>query len=339
MLLAGCPRLRDRAVAARGCVRRHVPRQRDLHAARGRVTRRRPARRRAVAGPVRDLLPLADRPAASSARAWTPHTLTLFALHTPGAAVRGRPRRAHARGARRDAASLDSVLAEPIEDCLLRAPDGEPCLETKTPLDLERRAGAPARQHLPPRSRVAVRRARGRGGQLGHRDRDRQRAPRRRRRAPRRRRERHPGPQRGDGDPRLSLGRPSIRIGSSTLSPPATVTAGLLDGRASYMASAWTRCDSAASSPMTARYDRIGTGYAGTRREDPDRRRRIQAAPAAPRARPPSPHRGRPVARRRGTATPGAEQRPRRSPRLRRGSHPARPRPLISRWRASRPRP
>ena len=33
--------------------------------------------------------------------------------------------------------SLDSVLAEPIEDCLLRAPDGSLCLETRTPLDLE----------------------------------------------------------------------------------------------------------------------------------------------------------------------------------------------------------
>ena len=33
--------------------------------------------------------------------------------------------------------SLDGVLAEPIEDCLLRGPDGEPCLEAKTPLDLE----------------------------------------------------------------------------------------------------------------------------------------------------------------------------------------------------------
>jgi len=35
------------------------------------------------------------------------------------------------------------VLAEPIEDCLLRAPSGEPCLEVKTPLDLERDAGLP----------------------------------------------------------------------------------------------------------------------------------------------------------------------------------------------------
>ena len=29
------------------------------------------------------------------------------------------------------------MLAEPIEGCLLRGPDGEPCLEAKTPLDLE----------------------------------------------------------------------------------------------------------------------------------------------------------------------------------------------------------
>jgi phytoene dehydrogenase-like protein len=40
-------------------------------------------------------------------------------------------------------ASLDGVLAEPIEDCLLRAPDGSLCLEVKTPVDLERETGLP----------------------------------------------------------------------------------------------------------------------------------------------------------------------------------------------------
>ena len=39
--------------------------------------------------------------------------------------------------------SLDSVLAEPIEDCLLRTPDGEPCLEARTPLELEAELGLP----------------------------------------------------------------------------------------------------------------------------------------------------------------------------------------------------
>ena len=33
--------------------------------------------------------------------------------------------------------SLDSVLAEPIEDCLYEAPDGSPCVEARTTADLE----------------------------------------------------------------------------------------------------------------------------------------------------------------------------------------------------------
>jgi phytoene dehydrogenase-like protein len=65
------------------------------------------------------------------------HTLTLFALHTPArlfeADRAGRTREALAATLR----SLNSVLAEPIEDCLLAAEDGSPCLEAKTPLDLE----------------------------------------------------------------------------------------------------------------------------------------------------------------------------------------------------------
>ena len=65
------------------------------------------------------------------------HTLTLFSLQTP-ARLFERDRAAAGREAlAATLASLDSVLAEPIEDCLLRTPDGEPCLEAKTPLDLE----------------------------------------------------------------------------------------------------------------------------------------------------------------------------------------------------------
>lgn len=65
------------------------------------------------------------------------HTLTLFALHTP-ARLFERDREAMTRAAL-DATlrSLNSVLGEPIEDCLLRAPDGSLCLEAKTPLDLD----------------------------------------------------------------------------------------------------------------------------------------------------------------------------------------------------------
>jgi phytoene dehydrogenase-like protein len=65
------------------------------------------------------------------------HTLTLFGLHTPPALFSADPA-ASARLAL-DAAlsSLQSVLSEPLEDCLLRAPDGSPCIEIHTPYDLQ----------------------------------------------------------------------------------------------------------------------------------------------------------------------------------------------------------
>ncbi len=68
-------------------------------------------------------------------------TLTLFGLHMParlfetagagaGAAI--------ARGAALDATlrSLDTVLAEPIADCIMQTADGEPCIDVHTPADL-----------------------------------------------------------------------------------------------------------------------------------------------------------------------------------------------------------
>jgi phytoene dehydrogenase-like protein len=66
------------------------------------------------------------------------HTLTLFALHTPARLFEGGAREARTREAL-DATlrSLNAVLAEPIEDCLLADADGRPCLELKTPLDLD----------------------------------------------------------------------------------------------------------------------------------------------------------------------------------------------------------
>jgi phytoene dehydrogenase-like protein len=65
------------------------------------------------------------------------HTLTLFSLHTPARLFERDRAAAGHEALRATLRSLDSVLAEPIEDCLLRGPDGEPCLEAKTPLDLE----------------------------------------------------------------------------------------------------------------------------------------------------------------------------------------------------------
>ena len=69
------------------------------------------------------------------------HTLTLFSLHTPARLFEHGLGRSEALSAA--LRSLDEVLAEPIEDCLLRGPDGEPCLEAKTPLDLEDELGLP----------------------------------------------------------------------------------------------------------------------------------------------------------------------------------------------------
>ena len=65
------------------------------------------------------------------------HTLTVFGLHTPHSAF----------GAERDAlsdavlSSLNSVLAEPIQDVILTDAHGRPCIETTTTLDLEQRLG------------------------------------------------------------------------------------------------------------------------------------------------------------------------------------------------------
>ncbi|GAA2163701.1 NAD(P)/FAD-dependent oxidoreductase [Pedococcus bigeumensis] len=73
-------------------------------------------------------------------------TLTLFGLHLPARLFRG-------TGEEHDAAkdlalartleSLNSVLAEPIQDVLLRDPSGAFCLEARTPVELEADLGLP----------------------------------------------------------------------------------------------------------------------------------------------------------------------------------------------------
>ncbi len=70
-------------------------------------------------------------------------TLTLFGLHMPARLFAGRNDQARAQALRATLASLDAVLAEPIEDCLLRDSHGNPCIEAKTPLDLEAEVGLP----------------------------------------------------------------------------------------------------------------------------------------------------------------------------------------------------
>jgi len=64
-------------------------------------------------------------------------TLTVFGLHTPDRLTHRDNTAARAQLQAAVLASLNSVLAEPIEDLLLRDADGRPCIETKTTSDLE----------------------------------------------------------------------------------------------------------------------------------------------------------------------------------------------------------
>lgn len=71
-------------------------------------------------------------------------TLTVFGLHIPDRLVNAEnneERRAELQAA--VLKSLNSVLAEPVEELLLAGPDGRPCIETKTTLDIERAVGMP----------------------------------------------------------------------------------------------------------------------------------------------------------------------------------------------------
>jgi phytoene dehydrogenase-like protein len=65
------------------------------------------------------------------------HTLTYFGLHTPARLFDADPDGMREEAVRRAIASVDAVLVDPIEDVVLRAPDGTPCIEAKIPQDIE----------------------------------------------------------------------------------------------------------------------------------------------------------------------------------------------------------
>jgi phytoene dehydrogenase-like protein len=71
------------------------------------------------------------------------HTLTLFALHMPARLFAGDHDAIKARAVEGTLRSLDSVLAEPIEDCLLSDAEGRPCLEAHTPVEIEQELRMP----------------------------------------------------------------------------------------------------------------------------------------------------------------------------------------------------
>jgi phytoene dehydrogenase-like protein len=74
-------------------------------------------------------------------RGW--HTLTLFGLHTPAALFEDDNDRVRDELVGRYLAGLNAHLDEPIESCLAKDANGEPCLEARTPLDLEAELGLP----------------------------------------------------------------------------------------------------------------------------------------------------------------------------------------------------
>jgi phytoene dehydrogenase-like protein len=70
-------------------------------------------------------------------RAAGAQTLTVFGLHMPARLFATDPAAAKREAVDATLRSLDAVLAEPIEECLLEDAHGQPCLEARTPLELE----------------------------------------------------------------------------------------------------------------------------------------------------------------------------------------------------------
>jgi phytoene dehydrogenase-like protein len=71
-------------------------------------------------------------------------TLTVFGLHMPARLFCGNDAHTAKRAAvQATLHSLNSVLAEPIEDCLMTDADGAPCLEARTPVELEHELAMP----------------------------------------------------------------------------------------------------------------------------------------------------------------------------------------------------
>ncbi|MET8681030.1 NAD(P)/FAD-dependent oxidoreductase [Streptomyces sp. NPDC004647] len=70
-------------------------------------------------------------------------TLTLFGLHTPARLFERDEDAVRDELLTSTLAQLDACLDEPIADCLATDAEGRPCIEAKTPLDLERDLGLP----------------------------------------------------------------------------------------------------------------------------------------------------------------------------------------------------
>jgi phytoene dehydrogenase-like protein len=145
MLLARLPRLRDASVAPERAFAGtfHVNET---------ATQLERARVEASAGAIPALPPcecychsLTDASIlGSDLRAAGVHTLTLFGLHMPARLFAADPDSTRERALAATLASLDRVLGEPLQDCLLHTRAGDPCIEVLTPLDIEHELRMPA---------------------------------------------------------------------------------------------------------------------------------------------------------------------------------------------------
>jgi len=106
----------------------------------------------AQAGQIPDLIPceiychsLSDRSILGPELRDSPaQTLTVFALNVPHNLIAGKdPQEIRQLLQDKILASLNSVLAEPIEQCIMKDSNGELCIETKTTIDLEDTLGLP----------------------------------------------------------------------------------------------------------------------------------------------------------------------------------------------------
>jgi phytoene dehydrogenase-like protein len=70
-------------------------------------------------------------------------TLTLFALHTPASLFDSNHDEVKAEIGKRLLAQLNEYLVDPIETCLAIAKDGTPCIEIKSPQEIEKEIGLP----------------------------------------------------------------------------------------------------------------------------------------------------------------------------------------------------
>lgn len=144
MLLTRLPRLRDRSIEP------HVAFSGTVHINEGFEQLQR-AYAEAAAGVIPHLPPLevychslTDRSILGDDVAQSDvQTLTAFGLHMPARLFREDNERARAAALAATLRSINSILSEPIQRCILRDSGGRLCIEARTPVDLEQELALP----------------------------------------------------------------------------------------------------------------------------------------------------------------------------------------------------